>query len=290
MLKQLNRRLRNSTAITAAILSLVGGNAYAAEAIVGGSHAHDGKTDSPIKHVIIIMGENRTFDHIFATYEPRAGEHVDNLLSKGIITKDGTPGPNYAKATQFSAEDTNFYSIHPGNKTAYGTGGNPSQAPGTSYAPQACYPDVDTAALNGPGCMATLALAGQADYGLLPQDLPLLTTGATGLPGSSPDTRIRNYNTLPNGPYPLVTAQGASLYATYGGSPVHRFYQMWQQLDCDVGQVDHVTIRADARPTSFPGSKRPSPRAATAIRRRSRSRKATSRWASTTSPRATRPI
>jgi phospholipase C len=39
---------------------------------------------------------------------------------------------------------------------------------------------------------------------------------------------------LPSGPYPLVTAQGDSLYDTYGGSPVHRFYQMWQQLDCDV--------------------------------------------------------
>ena len=56
--------------------------------------------------------------------------------------------------------------------------------------------------------MATLALAAQADYGLLPQDLPLLTKGATGLPGGSPDTRILNSNDLPNGPYPLVTPQG----------------------------------------------------------------------------------
>ena len=56
--------------------------------------------------------------------------------------------------------------------------------------------------------MATLALAAQADYGLRQQDLPLLTTGATGIPGSSPDTRILNSNNLPNGPYPLVTQQG----------------------------------------------------------------------------------
>ena len=27
----------------------------------------DGKTVSPIKHVIVIIGENRTFDHVFAT-------------------------------------------------------------------------------------------------------------------------------------------------------------------------------------------------------------------------------
>ena len=34
---------------------------------------HHGKTASPIKHVIVIVGENRTFDHIFATYEPKHG-------------------------------------------------------------------------------------------------------------------------------------------------------------------------------------------------------------------------
>ncbi len=27
-------------------------------------------TASPIKHVIIIVGENRSFDHLFATYVP----------------------------------------------------------------------------------------------------------------------------------------------------------------------------------------------------------------------------
>ena len=28
------------------------------------------KTATPIKHVIIIVGENRSFDHVFATYAP----------------------------------------------------------------------------------------------------------------------------------------------------------------------------------------------------------------------------
>ena len=235
MLKQKTKRLRDRTVVTAAILSLMQCNAYAAGPM-GGLHTNDGKTASPIKHVIVIMGENRTFDHIFATYVPPAGEHVDNLLSKGIINQDGTPGPNYAKAAQFSAVDNNFYSINPQNqKTPYNTTTNTLQAPGTSYAPQTCYTSVSDASVMGPGCLATLALAAQGDYGLLPQDLPLLTTGATGLAGGSPDSRIQNYNNLPNGPYPLVTGGNAgSLYATYGGSPVHRFYQMWQQLDCDV--------------------------------------------------------
>jgi phospholipase C len=236
MLKRLNNRLLQRAVVTAAILSIFGYDAasVANAGPVGGSNRNDNRTTSPIKHVIVIMGENRTFDHVFATYQPRAGERVDNLLSKGIIKLDGSPGPNYAKAQQYSAQDYGVYSISPGNKTPYTSA--TLQSPGTSYAPQTCYPDIVTAALNGPGCLINTTLAAQADYGLLPQDLPLLTMGATGVAGGSPDSRIVNYNQLPNGPYPLVTPSGntlVSLYHTYGGSPVHRFYQMWQQLDCD---------------------------------------------------------
>src|SRR5215510_16248757 len=51
-------------------------------------------TVSPIRHLIILLGENRTFDHVFAVYKPRRqGEAVSNLLSKGIVKEDGTPGP-----------------------------------------------------------------------------------------------------------------------------------------------------------------------------------------------------
>ena len=62
----------------------------------------DGKTTSPIKHVIVIIGENRSFDHIFATYKPNKDETVDNLLSKGIVNEDGTPGPNFNRALQYT--------------------------------------------------------------------------------------------------------------------------------------------------------------------------------------------
>src|SRR5262245_26129766 len=56
------------------------------------------KTASPIEHVVIIVGENRSFDHIFATYVPK-GRHqkVLNLLSQGIVKADGSPGPNFAQ-------------------------------------------------------------------------------------------------------------------------------------------------------------------------------------------------
>ena len=242
MLKQQTKRLRDRTVVTAAILSLMGSNSYAFDnGPMGGPHNNDRRTTSPIKHVIVIIGENRTFDHVFATYQPRPGEHVDNLLSKGIVNKDGSPGPNYGRAAQFSAVDNNLYSINPGGKTPYNNSTNRLQTPGTSYAPQNCYATVEAAALAGPGCLSTLSEAARGDYGLRPQDLPLLTTGATGIAGNSPDTRILNSTNLPNGPYPLVQPQPgeitSSLYATYGGSPVHRFYQMWQQLDCDAAKV-----------------------------------------------------
>src|SRR5271155_3169389 len=40
--------------------------------------AGDDRTVTPIKHVIVIIGENRTFDHVYATYKPRPGQTVDN--------------------------------------------------------------------------------------------------------------------------------------------------------------------------------------------------------------------
>ena len=59
-------------------------------------------TATPIKHVLIIVGENRSFDHLYATYEPRNhDERVLNLLSERIINQDGSPGPNIAQGQQF---------------------------------------------------------------------------------------------------------------------------------------------------------------------------------------------
>ena len=61
-------------------------------------------TASPIKHVIIISGENRSFDHLFATYQPKSGNTVNNLLSEGIIDVNGAPGPNFSLGQQYSAD------------------------------------------------------------------------------------------------------------------------------------------------------------------------------------------
>src|ERR1700746_1792540 len=69
------------------------------------SNSCDNDTSSPIKHVIVIIGENRSFDHVFATYVPKKGETVWNLLSEGIVKADGTPGKNFSKAEQKAAID-----------------------------------------------------------------------------------------------------------------------------------------------------------------------------------------
>jgi len=53
-------------------------------------------TSTPIKHLIVLIGENRTFDHVFATYVPKSHDSVSNLLSKGIINADGTPGRHFS--------------------------------------------------------------------------------------------------------------------------------------------------------------------------------------------------
>src|ERR1700761_8924827 len=61
--------------------------------------AGDHHTQTPIKHVIVIIGENRSFDHVFATYVPAHGQTVSNLLYQGIIkldaNKNAVAGPNF---------------------------------------------------------------------------------------------------------------------------------------------------------------------------------------------------
>jgi phospholipase C len=66
---------------------------------------------TPIHHLIVIVGENRSFDHLFATYQPINGQHVANLLSEGIVDADGAPGPNVSKVRQWQAIDRDSYSI-----------------------------------------------------------------------------------------------------------------------------------------------------------------------------------
>jgi phospholipase C len=138
----------------------------------------DAATATPIQHVIVVVGENHTFDNLFGTYQPRFGQSIDNLLSKGIVNTDGTPGPNFSMGAQ---------------KIGLGTVGYRAK---------------------------TLTIG---KYDTLPQPY---TTYGIGLPQGVPDTRFPA--DLPNGPYQISFYVP---YAAYTGDPVHRFFQMWQDVD-----------------------------------------------------------
>ena len=180
-------------------------------------------TATPIKHVIIIVGENRSFDHLYATYEPNAkNEKVLNLLSERLINSDGTPGPNFAKAHQFQiVAPPNggkfFISADSGQKQLYAT-----------------LPAPD---LGGVG--ATAPHAGVIDPGLASADEFLLGTGGTGLSFTlGPDIRIANVNNLPPGPFQMTGPNMA--FDAYTGDTIHQYFQMVQQVDCAI-DAEHVS-------------------------------------------------
>src|ERR1700722_7102163 len=92
--------------LSTVVFQLAIGSPFANAQTAAATSSRDNQTTTPIKHVIVIIGENRTFDHIFATYVPQKGESVWNLLSEGIVKADGTPGPNFPIAEQKAATDT----------------------------------------------------------------------------------------------------------------------------------------------------------------------------------------
>jgi phospholipase C len=229
-------------------------------------------TATPIKHVIVIIGENRTFDNVYGTYLPKQGQHVSNLLSRGIVRADGSPGPNSAAATQFRLMtinpvrffiDTNTL-VSPG-RVAYGpflptpeAGSAPPQAVTLAQLqkdPSPSAPPFDAKTFSFPQLHQISPVFDTK------QDLRLLTTGATGLtncttdstePAAScqePDTRVETFDALPNTVFPIV---GPRLpYDAYTGDMVHRFFHMWQQSDCDVANAtaaDPAGCRNDLYP------------------------------------------
>jgi acid phosphatase len=136
-------------------------------------------TRTPIKHVIVVIGENHTFDNVFATWRPPAGERVRNLLSEGIVTDSGGCGPAAERATQRQAIDLDTYRVRP-----------------LSTVPYVMLPHPDT-------------------------------TTAKGQPPNVPDPRFPA--DLPNCPYQIT--RYVPYPNAYVGDPIHRFYQMWQQVD-----------------------------------------------------------
>ena len=190
--------------------------------------ANSVKTESPIKHVIILIGENRGLDHTFGVYKPKGrNQTISNLLSKGIVNADGTPGPNFKLAQQYfvSAQSAYYVGAPDKAKTAYSKA-KPMPQPNTNGAPQS---------QSAEGAPFQNVAEASVEKDMSSDDLVLLTTGATGLANGVLDTRVPGAGNLPNGPFVL---QGPVLTDDdYTGDMTHRFYQAWQQQDCSIANA-----------------------------------------------------
>jgi phospholipase C len=209
----------------------------------------DRHTHTPIKHVIVIIGENRSFDHVFATYVPKDGQHVDNLLSKGIIklndNKDAVPGPNFDKAHQLAATDTDTFLLSP-PKQEFPSNQLPAPLVGGPGPKNGPYGYFAASSDCGTTSTQTALLCAELSESGLPNTIDPassqtyyadLASGGTGLAKKTPDVRFTNVETLPAGPFQLTNSADCGVdtafcYNDYAASPVHRFYQMWQQLNC----------------------------------------------------------
>ena len=210
---------------------------------------HGQKTATPIKHVIILIAENWTFDGIYATYQPKKKQSIANLLSRGVVTASGAPGSDFAYSQQFQINQpyppTYFIdAMATAGKTAYQQApGTPSfPAPNTAYIPTAPggleQGQAPFCGSSGSACPPTVifpvpdSLLPVLEPSLEKSDLGLLRTGASGLPMFTTDTRVPNATTLPNGSFASTSATRP--YDSYVGDMVHRLFHMWQQSDCNV--------------------------------------------------------
>ena len=224
-------------------------------------------TRTPIKHLIVVIGENHSFDNIFATYRPRdPSQRVWNLRSLGIVNRFGLPGPNAALALQRQATDRTAYQISPILNQPF------------LRLPQ---PSTTLDALPDSPCALSEILkafgenpAGElfcSDFALPPNAQTLLSLGGTGQSfydpalgagtaalsllslgeGIYPVPDCRYPSTLPNAPYSLLGASELNdcpapifksaitptAFTDNVGDPAHRFFQMWQQNDCRADKI-----------------------------------------------------
>jgi len=188
----------------------------------GDHESHSRRTATPIEHLIVVIPENRSYDHAFGTYVPRHGQFVSNILSKGIVRADGTPGPNFFAGAQFTVPPQPAFYIGAPAKTPYPVLPAPDTS-GTPTAPRDTSPPFSSVGIAA------------VERDLEPADLVLLTTGASGLPARSVDTRVANAANLPDGPFQLTGP--AMPYDAYTGDTIHRLFQMWQQSDCNIANA-----------------------------------------------------
>jgi phospholipase C len=188
-----------AASLVAGATALTGGGAAAATNASGPP-----ATTTPIKHVVVIIGENHTFDNVYATYQPPKGQHIDNLLSEGIVTKNGDPGPNYSQAVQLKATNRRAYSLSPKIKGPYTT----LPRPNTTYVSRACD-----------------GQKGNTTDKRFPAGLP------------AGPFQITKYVPYFDSHLEYSKFGQCEFYGAFTGDPIHRFYQMWQQTASNQGRL-----------------------------------------------------
>jgi phospholipase C len=147
--------------------------------------------------VLVIIGENHTFDNVFGTYRPPAGQSVRNLLSEGIVNAAGGLGPNASGAAQQQATDTKTYQLDP-------TRTGPDQhlpRPNTTYVSRQC-------------------------------DGQSANTADSRFPAALPNGPYQITKYVPyydsHGEY--AGGNTCEFEGAFVGDPIHRFYQMNQEV------------------------------------------------------------
>lgn len=166
----------------------------------------NGPTTTPIQHLIVVVGENQTFDGLFGGYVAPAGQTVKNLLSQGMINADGSPGPNFSQAAQTQGATQTAFTLNPTRTTAFPTLPQPEQI--------------------GIENLQTFTTGGGTPDTRFPANLPN---------GPFQISKYVPYAQEITSVEPLLTLFSMT------GDPVHRFFQMWQQTGGDNSKHDMFT-------------------------------------------------
>jgi phospholipase C len=69
-------------ALAIAAIAALGGGLTTSAAADQDAAADVSRTATPIKHLVVVIGENRGFDHIYATYVPQGGHCLPLVLAE----------------------------------------------------------------------------------------------------------------------------------------------------------------------------------------------------------------
>ena len=185
------------------------------------------RTATPIRHVIIIVGENRSFDHLFATYVPKNREEkVRNLLSEGIVNADGSPDKNFAWAHQFQI-------VAPPNGDKYFISADRQQKASITCFRRRISP-VFKIRLRLPFLLSQAATPAHASRSVLVWHRRH---------GSAQFSRYgyAHLECQHTSPRSFSDDRTDDAYDAYTGDTIHQFFQMYQQMDCAIDAEHNPT-------------------------------------------------